>query len=68
MSFVQVQLGTVCPCLDNDQLDAHLLYFTIRLLYSSTCFQALHAHHQEAKLYRCSIWYRPLHRYNLASS
>jgi len=23
-------------------------------------FQALHAHHQEAKLYRCSIWYHPL--------
>ena len=23
-------------------------------------FQALHAYHQEAKLYRCSIWYRPL--------
>jgi len=21
-------------------------------------FQALHARHQEAKLYRCSIWYR----------
>ena len=25
--------------LDNDQLDAHLLYFTIRLLQSSTCFE-----------------------------
>ena len=25
--------------LDNDQLDAHFLYFTIRLLYSSTCFE-----------------------------
>jgi len=25
--------------LDKDQLDAHLLYFTIRLLYSSTCFE-----------------------------
>ena len=24
--------------LDNDQLDAHLLYFTIRPLQSSTCF------------------------------
>ena len=24
---------------DNDQLDAYLLYFTIRLLYSSTCFK-----------------------------
>jgi len=26
-------------CLDNDQLDAHLLYFTIYLLHSSTCFE-----------------------------
>ena len=25
--------------LDNDQLDAQLLYFTIRLLCSSTCFE-----------------------------
>ena len=25
--------------LDNDQLDAHLLYFTIRFLYSSTSFE-----------------------------
>ena len=25
--------------LDNDQLDAHLLYFTAHLLYSSTCFE-----------------------------
>ena len=25
--------------LENDQLDAHLIYFTIRLLYSSPCFQ-----------------------------
>jgi len=25
--------------LDNDQLDAHLLYFTMRLLCSSTCFK-----------------------------
>jgi len=25
--------------LDNDQLDAHLLYFTIRQLQSSTCFE-----------------------------
>jgi len=24
---------------DNDQLDTHLLYFSIRLLYSSTCFE-----------------------------
>jgi len=25
--------------LDNDQLEAHLLYFTIRPLHSSTCFK-----------------------------
>ena len=25
--------------LDNDQLDAHLLYFTVRPLQSSTCFE-----------------------------
>jgi len=25
--------------LDSDQLDAHLLYSTIRLLHSSTCFK-----------------------------
>jgi len=25
--------------LDNDKLDAHLLYFTIRHLHSSTCFK-----------------------------
>ena len=25
--------------LDNDQRDAHLLYFTIYLLHSSTCFE-----------------------------
>ena len=25
--------------LDNDQLDTHLLYFTIRSLLSSTCFE-----------------------------
>ena len=25
--------------LDNDQIDTHLLYFTIRLLQSSTCFE-----------------------------
>ena len=90
--------------LDNDQLDAHLLYFTTRPLQSSTCFEhymliirrlncidaasgivtlsqwpsdaqverellntsttilymfrALYAHHQEAELYWCNIWYR----------
>ena len=28
-----------CVILDNDQLDTHLLYFTISLLQSSTCFE-----------------------------
>jgi len=27
------------PLLDNDQLDTQLLYFTIHLLWSSTCFK-----------------------------
>jgi len=35
----------------NDQLDAQLLYFIIRLLQSSTCFKKRRAHHQEVKLY-----------------
>ena len=35
----------------NDQLDAQLLYFIIRLLQSSTCFEQRRAHHQEVKLY-----------------
>ena len=35
----------------NDQLDAQLLYFIIRLLQSSTCFDQRRAHHQEVKLY-----------------
>ena len=34
----------------NDQLDAQLLYFIIRLLQSSTCFEQRRAHHQEVKL------------------
>ena len=34
ITFKQTTLSS-----DNDQLDAHLLYFTIRLLYSSTCFK-----------------------------
>ena len=37
--------------LDNDQLDTHLLYFTIRLLQSSKCFEQRRVHHQEVKLY-----------------
>jgi len=35
----------------NDQLNAQLLYFIIRSLQSSTCFEQHHAHHQEVKLY-----------------
>ena len=37
----------------NDQLDAQFLYFIIRLLQSSTCFEQRRAHHQEVKFY-CS--------------
>jgi hypothetical protein len=32
-------MWTVVFLLDNDQLDTYLLYFTIRLLKSSTCFE-----------------------------
>jgi len=35
----------------NDQLDAQLCYIIRSLLYSSTCFEQLCAHHQEVKLY-----------------
>ena len=35
----------------NDQLQAQLLYFIIRLLQSSTCLEQRRAHHQEVKLY-----------------
>ena len=35
----------------NNQLDAQLLYFIIRLLQSSTCFEQRRAHHQEVKLF-----------------
>ena len=37
--------------LANDKLDAQFLYFIIRLLQSSTCFEQRRAHHQEVKLY-----------------
>jgi len=37
--------------LANDQLDAQLPYFIMRLLQSSTCFEQRRAHHQEVKLY-----------------
>jgi len=35
----------------NNQLDAQLLYFIIRLLQSSPCFEQRRAHHQKVKLY-----------------
>ena len=35
----------------NDQPDAQLFYFIIRLLQSYTCFEQRRAHHQEVKLY-----------------
>ena len=35
----------------NDQLEAQLFYFIIRLLQSSTCFELRNAHHQEVKFY-----------------
>ena len=41
----------ICTTLVNDQLDAQFLYFIIRLLQSSTCFEQRRAHHQEVKLY-----------------
>jgi len=46
-------LGSVTsfPNLVNDQLDAQIFYFIIRLLQSSTCFEQRRAHHQEVKLY-----------------
>ena len=37
--------------LANDQLDAQFLYFIIRLLQFSTCFEERYARHQEVKLY-----------------
>ena len=37
--------------LANDQLDAKLFYFIIRLLQSSTCFEQRRAHLQEVKLH-----------------
>ena len=46
--LLSVQLSIT---LVNNQLDAQLLYFIIRLLQSSTCFEQRHVHHQEVKLY-----------------
>ena len=46
--LLTVHLGII---LANDQLDAQFLYFIIRLLQSSTCFEQRRAHHQEVKWY-----------------
>jgi len=46
--LLTVHLSTI---LVNNQLDAQLLYFILRLLKSSTCFEQRRAHHQEVKLY-----------------
>ena len=46
--FLTVHLSVT---LVNDQLDAQLFYFIIRLLQSSTCFEHRRAHHQDVKLY-----------------
>ena len=35
----------------NNQRDAQLLYFIIRFLHFSTCFEQRRAQHQELKLY-----------------
>jgi len=35
----------------NDQLDAQFLYFIIRFVQFSTCFEQRRAHRQEVKLY-----------------
>jgi len=37
-SYVLLTVNLIIS-LDNDQLEAHLLYFTIRPLHSSTCFK-----------------------------
>ena len=39
----------------NDQLDAQLLYFIIRLLQSSTCFEQRSAYHQEVNCINTAI-------------
>jgi len=35
----------------NDQLDAQIFHFIIRLLQSSTWYEQRHAHHKEVKFY-----------------
>jgi len=39
MFLLLISTDSVRFSLDNHQLDAHLLYFTIRPLHSSTCFK-----------------------------
>ena len=46
--LLTVHLSITLP---NDQLDAQFLYFIIRLLQSSTCFEQRRAHRLEVKLY-----------------
>jgi len=48
--FKRYRKGTTIN-LVNDQLDAQFLYFIIRLLQSSMCFEQRRAHHQEVKFY-----------------
>jgi len=52
-----IQSKTCSQILDNDQLDKHLLYFTIHFFTILYMFRALYAHHQEVESYWCSIWY-----------
>jgi len=49
--MVLYTVNTALLFLVNDQLDAQLLYFIIRLLQYSTCFEQRRAHHQEVELY-----------------
>jgi len=51
IDFIVLLTVRLCVTPVNDQLDAQLLYFIIRLLQSATCFEQLHAHHQDVKLY-----------------
>ena len=36
---------------DSDQLDTHLLYFTVSFFVILYMFRALYAHHQDVELY-----------------
>jgi len=49
--FPETSVPTYHFTLAKDQLDAQLLYFIIRLLQSSTCFEQRRIHYQEVKLY-----------------